>query len=266
MSLNSLLKKLETRGQNISLGRYLTNAIDEVTEKEFTKRKRKPSQYLSPSSIDGCVRQNYYKITGAPIDDNIKQDVSNCKKANSGTDRHERIQNMIVKLNDYGFDIRWVDLKEYVKVKGLTHLRVKGKHDNEYHLIDTKYNLSFRVDGLLKIKGEYVIIEIKTDDTYRFSRRTDIAKYHRVQGVCYSLALNINKVIYIYEDRNHFKLKPIEKIVHEEDWKEVVDMVDTVSIYKEDKVLPPKNIDSCKFCIYKELCSDDKNPYLESSD
>ncbi|MFW6016668.1 MAG: hypothetical protein ACOCRK_09540, partial [bacterium] len=67
MSLNDVIKKVQTRSKDTTHGRYVVNAIDEVTEKMFTENNRKPSQYYTPSSLDGCLRQNYYKRTGAPI-------------------------------------------------------------------------------------------------------------------------------------------------------------------------------------------------------
>lgn len=259
MGLNSLLKKVETRTDDIPDGNYVVNVINEVTEKLFINSGHSPSKYYTPSSIGGCNRKNYYKKLGAPIDENPDVEVKNCKKANSGTDRHDRIQKKLIKAEEFGFDVEWVDVRDYVQARGMDYLDIKGKYGKEYAIVDKRYNLSFKIDGLLKVKDKYMIVEIKTDDTYRWGRRQSISKYHEMQGYCYSLSLNIPFVLYIYEERNEFKLKPFEEKITDKQKQKVINKIEKVDGYVDKKQLPSKDLSSCKFCNYKDICKKDLN-------
>lgn len=259
MDLNTLLSKLETKSDNVSNARYITNVINEVTYKIANDCGRKPSTYFSPSSLGGCERSIYYKITGAPTDDKLDIKVKNLKKGNSGTDRHLRIQKALLSAEKYGYNLKWIDIKKYANERGMDYLHILNKDETEYHIIDKRYNLSFKTDGLLKVKNQYLLIEIKTDDTYRWGRRNDISSYHEIQGICYSLSFNIPWIVYIYEERNEFKLKPIMKKITKEQKTKVKDKLNKLTKYKNKKQLPDTEKNKCMFCSYKYICKKNLN-------
>lgn len=261
MSLESLINKVQTRTDDISDGQYFVNILKEGVQKRNNANLRKPSTYYSPSSLGNCPRQLYYKRTGSPIDD--KQDIEpkNILKGETGTDRHERIQELIVWLDENeDYDFEWLSVRNYIKEKGLNHLEVIKDDGLEALVVDKRYNIRFKVDGLLTIRGNTYLLEIKTDDTYRWKGRNKVSKYHRFQGYSYSLSFGIDRVLYIYEERNNFQKKPIHKKVTDEDRKELTDKIEMIEEHLEKGKLPKKDLTSCNFCMYKTICKKDYNP------
>ncbi|MFW6017165.1 MAG: hypothetical protein ACOCRK_12060, partial [bacterium] len=114
-------------------------------------------------------------------------------------------------------------------------------------------------DGLLRVRDREMIAEIKTDDTHRWQNRRQISKWHKVQGYCYSLSLQVPYVLYIYEERNEFKLKYFEEKITDEQRQKVIDIISKVESYVDKNKLPVKDLSSCKFCKYKEICSQNIN-------
>jgi len=259
MSLDTLVEKLATRSKDIPDEEYLVNAINEVTVQEFGGRK--PSTYYSPSGLDKCLRSLYYKRLGVDIDPNPDIEVKNCEKAESGEDRHERIQQKIVLASDkYDFDIVWVDVEKFIKRRGLDYLEVVFKDEYEVLLLDNRFDLRFRIDGLVKIKGRYYIIEIKTDNPDFWQRRTYVSKWHNMQGYCYALSLQLDTIIYLYEERKDFQKQPLVKKVSEEEKQKVVEKINKTEDYIQNEELPPKDISKCMFCDYKIKCKENYNP------
>lgn len=261
MGLDSLVQKLNTRSEKITDGEYLNNILDEALVKRNNANLRKPSQYYSPSSIGGCPRQLYYKRIGAPIND--KQDIApkNILKGETGTDRHERIQELLVYIDEeLDYDFEWVDVREYVEENDLDYLEIVSYDGLEALVVDTRYKIRFRVDGIIRIKGREYLLEIKTDDTFRWQKRVNIAPYHKMQGVSYSLSFNINNVLYMYEERNNFQKKIIKVKEKEKDKQKLVDKINKIEKQIEEKELPEKDLKSCMFCMYTDICDKNKNP------
>jgi len=261
MGLDSLVTKIETRSKKLPDDEYLVNALNEVIVKEFGGRT--PSTYYSPSSLGKCLRNLYYKRNGVEVDPNLEQEVKNCEKAESGTDRHERIQDKLVKLGSEKYDefnIVWVDVEEFIKNRQLDYLEVVSKDEYEALLLDHRYDLRFKVDGILKINGRYYILEIKTDNPDYWGRRTTPSSWHQLQTDCYSLSLGIKKAMYLYEERKDFQKKGIIKEVKEEKKDEIVEKIEIVEDYVERGELPPKDKTKCKFCKYPVKCARDYNP------
>ena len=263
MGLDSLVQKIETRNKETDDATYLKNILNEAVVRRNNDNLRKPSKYYSPSGLGGCRRKLYYKRIEAPIDD--KQDIiaKNILKGESGTDRHERIQSLMVYMDEnYDYDYEWMDIPQFIENRGLDYLEVQGIDDTGYEalLLDKRYNLRFRVDGLIKLRSRYYLLEIKTDDTFRWQKRLSVSDYHDMQGICYSLSLGLNKVMYVYEERNEFKKKPIIKEIKESDRKQVIKKIKEVDDYVNRKELPKKDVDKCMFCLYTNICKKDINP------
>lgn len=232
----------------------LLNQSIVMTERE---RHRPPSKTYKPSSLGGCMRRVYFEITGAPIDPNPDIDPDFVSIAESGTDRHERIQQHIINMQKHGIEVEWVDVEEYLKLYPQPGTRVVERKGYEYKMRNDIFNMSFMCDGIIKFKGEYYILEIKTEASFKWNGRTDAEEKHKVQAAAYSTAFGIDKVMFIYEQRDFCKKKVLVIEITDTDRDEkVIDYIHTVDGYVERKEVPPKTEkkNECRYCPFTKEC------------
>ena len=154
------------------------------------------STFYKPSSLN-CLRMMFYYRNGTTID-GVDRPASSIGILQSGEDRHLRIQKAITQMKQNGFDVEWVDVETYIRDNKLTNLEVVSKKEFETTVHNKELDLLFLCDGIVKINGSYFIVEIKTENASSFYNRVAVAEEHKHQAACYSLSLNINKVIFIY--------------------------------------------------------------------
>lgn len=217
----------------------------------------KPSRTYKPSSMN-CVRQMYYQLIGADIDKQLQKSGDFYGICESGTDRHERIQNAISHMKYYGIDCEYVNVEKYVKDNNLP-LEIKSHKKFETKLYDPIRNIVFLCDGIIKYKDEYYIIEIKTESTHKWSNRVSQDDSHSIQAYTYSLELGIDKVIFIYENRDVCSKKPYLVTVTDDNRRFVADRINSCNDYVSKKIPPPKvdNKRICQYCDYKTICKVD---------
>lgn len=225
-----------------------------------TQEIRPPSQTYKPSSLM-CVRNMYYQIMGAEPN---KEVVDECLigMADTGTHRHEFLQRHVTKMADIGIDCEWVDIEDYVEkhCKDLGTKVIK-KSGFEYKCFNEKYNMSFLCDGIIKYKGVYYILEIKTESSFKWSKRVGVDEKHKPQACCYSLCFGIDKVLFIYENRDTCSKKSyLYKPTQHEKECEVLDKLAKCESYVKDCIAPPKteNKRDCAYCKYSEICKKEK--------
>lgn len=231
---------------------------------------KKGSIFYKPSSMN-CERCMYYIRRGIDVDEFLPT-YSSVRITECGSSSHERIQYYVSQMRDKGFDCDWIDPEWYIKNKNLNYLRVQdeefckemgleyhGKKDYETKLFDTRYNLSFLCDGIIRYRGEYYILEIKTETGYKNGSRTEADKKHRAQAICYSLALGINKIMWIYEGRNVCDAKTFITEISEEEKTEMALKIEYVDDCVKNLIIPNKcsDLENCKYCSYKETCRRD---------
>ena len=124
--------------------RFLLDTMKSI-ELTANENRRKGSNWYKPSSLH-CMRNMYFTRVGAE-QDSTPAEYNSQGMADTGTDRHERIQNALMNLKRFGFDWEYMDVEEYVKKKQnegkcLT-LIVKGKQGAETLLFDTALKISF---------------------------------------------------------------------------------------------------------------------------
>ena len=229
--------------------RDLSTTIEKVQDN------RKPSQTFKPSSMGSCKRNIYYQLTGVEPDSSV-EDASLIGICDSGTDTHERIQTYISKMASCGFDCIWVDVEEFVKTSGksLPSTTVKRKCGMETKLYDSKYNMSFLCDGVVKYRGEYYIIEIKTEMSRKFGTHDAPFSHHIEQATCYSLCLGIDKVIFLYINRDVHVMKTYLVDITDRLKQKVIDEIEEVNHYVTNGTLPPKETTKCAYCRYRSTC------------
>ena len=219
---------------------------------------RKPSQAYKPSSMT-CIRNMYFQIVGAEMDEGLP-DADFVGICESGTARHEYIQNYVSKMKKYDIDCEYVDVSEYIKEHKLTHLIVVKKMGYETKLKHTTLNISFLCDGIIKYKGKYYILEIKTEASQKWYKREGVDPKHFAQATTYSLSLEIDDVMFLYENRNLCGKKVY--ILHvTDDMKNdlVISKIEACDEYVRRIKVPPMPVgypnNSCNYCKYKRVCS-----------
>ena len=228
-----------------------------------------PSQHsnanIKPSKIQ-CERQMYYILTNAPANAVTTTDPKLTMIQKVGTYCHLMIQEAMSKANPSMIIYRDPhDLVKEAEAKGLhTHI-VPTTHseDNKYecHCYNDEYDLSFMWDGALYIKDLSTIVEIKSEDHFKNIKRLAPDEGHIEQATCYSLALGVDDVVFLYLNRNYLNIKPYLVHVTPEMKQVVIDKINRVNAAKAAGDLPPKiTCKACKYCDFTRICRGDFNP------
>lgn len=228
-------------------------------EDEDASTAHRPSKSYKPSSMN-CIRNMYYQMIGAEPD---PSHASYCMVgiANSGTDTHVRIQQQIENMKKHGIDCEYIDVAEYVKSRNLDYLEIRSKSGMETKLFHKDLNLSFLCDGIIRYKGHYYILEIKTETSFKWNNRTDVDPKHYMQGTAYSVALQLPEVIFVYVNRDMVDLKAFMFVPTDELKEALVGKIEDCDGYVSRLICPPKpdgiarNV--CSYCGYQTLCRKD---------
>lgn len=212
------------------------------------------SNYYKPSSMN-CQRQMYFTRIEAPLDVAVS-DYSGVRIPETGTASHERIQYYVSHMKDCNIDCEYVDVTEYVEEHNLDYLEITGKKEFETKLFDTRYKVSFLCDGIIKYKGVYYILEIKTETDMKGANRADCDPKHHAQVTCYSLALGIDKVMWIYEERNFCVPKCFMSIITDEEREKFANYLLETEEYVSKGEVPAgtSEVRYCTYCNFKTEC------------
>ena len=199
----------------------------------------------------------YFQIVGAEQD---KDRSNSCMVGicESGTDRHERIQDAVCHMKDFGIDCEYISVADFVTQNNLTDLEIKEQKGFETKLYNKRYNISFMCDGIIKYRGKYYILEIKTESIYKWQNRKDVAEEHLSQGTAYSVSFGIDEVIFLYENRDNCDKKCFLLVVTPEMKMELVSKIEQCDQFVAEFKVPPKPTDLprsvCTYCGYKSEC------------
>lgn len=259
-SLKNICRLIETAKETLPPEQDFINDLKRSIELNDEKNSREPSKTYKPSSMN-CIRQSYYQIIGAP------RDISNSSYSligicNSGTDIHSRTQIAVDCMKDNGMDCEYIDVADFVKQRNLEYLTVVSKNGMETKLYHKKYNMSFLCDGIIRYKGHYYILEIKTESSYKFMNRKDVDESHYNQATAYSLAFGIDQVLFVYISRDVLDMKAFMFNVTDEMKQNLIGYIDECDGYISRLIAPPKPEDvakkTCSYCEYKSQCKKDR--------
>ena len=220
----------------------------------------KPSPYYKPSSLH-CIRNMYYQAKEYDVD-TTSTSAESVGIAESGTDRHLRIQNYICHMKDYGINCEYIDVETYIKDNNITDLEILSKEQFETKLFSPKYNLRFLADGIIKYNDKYYILEIKTESSYKWLNRKGVDPGHFYQAYTYSLCFGIDQVLFLYENRDCCSKKCYILNVSDTNRQFIVDKINNCNSYIQSSIVPPKPVDIekkvCQYCGYRKACRGDK--------
>lgn len=255
-SLKSCLRLLDQINKETPVNEQFIGDLKRSIELTDSKNKREPSKTYKPSSMN-CMRQSYYTITGAERDteDVNYQLVGIC---NSGTDIHVRIQTAVDEMKENNIDCEYVNVAEYIKARELPDIEIVSQQGMETKLYHQKYNMSYMCDGIVKYKGKYYILEIKTEASFKFMSRQDVDPSHYNQAIAYGSTLGIRKVLFVYINRDTLDMKCYTYDVTAQDTKKFEKYINICNNYIDKQTPPPipENVTkkTCSYCPYKTIC------------
>lgn len=262
-ALKSVLRMLDESTNEGSVEENFLIDLKRSIELTDEKNRRLPSQTYKPSGMN-CIRSMYYQVIGA-IPTETSSNYSMVGICNAGSDIHQRIQQAVLDMKSNGVDCEYINVADYVRSRNLDYLEIVKEPDFEHHDYETKLyhkilNMSFLCDGIIKYKGKYYILELKTEASFKFNGRTDVDPKHHNQGTAYSLAFGIDDVVFVYINRDLLDMRSFMFHVTDEMRQKLVDKIQECDSYVQSKKVPPKpeiSAKACQYCSYKTQCDAD---------
>lgn len=263
-SLKNVLRLIDEVKNTLPPEQGFLNDLKRSIELTAGKNKRKGSQSYKPSSMN-CIRQMYYIVTGAEPE-TAGESYTGVGICNSGTDIHQRIQQAVIDMRANDIDCEYINVADYVRSRELDYLEIRKepdfeRGDYETHLYHKGLNMSFLCDGIIRYKGVYYILELKTENTNKFWTREGVDVSHYNQGTAYSLSLQLPSIIFIYINRDVLDMKsfmftPTDDMKHE-----LVGRIEECDEHVKTLKVPKKPNDvakkTCEYCSYRTQCRKD---------
>lgn len=257
-SMKNVFRLIDMANEELPIEKQFLN--DLIASIEKSVETRKPSQTYKPSGMN-CERQMVYQVLGVEPG-NSSASYQSQGICESGTDRHIRIQQAIEQMQSViGVDCEYIDVAEFVKQRNLPDLEVVSKNGMETKLYNTRLNMSFLCDGIVKYKSKYFIFEFKTETADKFYRRTDVDESHYNQATAYSINFGLDNVLFVYENRNTLDKKAYIRHITDEMKQELIGKIEYCDSYVKQLKAPPKpqNVakKTCSYCAYRKKCEGD---------
>ncbi len=256
-SLKNVMRLIDAATATLPPEKSFVADLTAAIEKADAAGGRTPSKSYKPSSMQ-CIRNMYFQMTGTERDEERGSAclVGICE---SGSDRHDRIQSAVSMMKKFNMDCEYIDVEKFIKMRGLDYLNVISKVGHETKLFHTGLKMSFMCDGIIKYKGQYYILEIKTESIYKWQSRTGVAEEHIPQGTAYSVSFGIDQVMFLYENRDNCDKKAfILEVTEEMKYDHVISKIEECDGYVSRLIPPPKPKDvskkTCNYCSYKGAC------------
>ena len=237
--------------------------LERSIELQDKKNRREPSKTYKPSSMN-CIRNMYFQVTGAEQDEE-ESSYTMIGICNSGSDIHQRIQQAVLDMKSNGMDCEYVNVANHVRTRNLDYLDIVKEPDFEHGDYETKLyhnkrNISFLCDGIIKYKGKYYILELKTESSGKFMSRKGVDPKHYMQGTAYSTIFGIPNVIFVYINRDVLSMKAY---MFEPTDAQIAELLGKISecdkyIAMREKPPIPENAGPrmCDYCAYKTVCKE----------
>lgn len=223
---------------------------------QLGKESYTPSRNIKPSSLGGCFREQWFVLQGVAADVGKLDKAEDITILQAGNDRHNRLQNACQEAHKFNVDLLWVDPVEEVTKSNAMGIAtsIKRRDGNEVLCFNQDYRASFRCDGIIIYKGIKYILEIKTEEYMKFNCRIAPEPKHEFQAALYCLCFGIDRVMFLYEDRNLTFRKAFDIKISEEFKEQVKNRIKHILAYNEKNKVPPREKSKCTYCNYKQSC------------
>lgn len=260
-SMKNIVKLINNTKERMAPEQQFLYDLKKTIELEDAENARKPSATYKPSSMN-CIRNMYYQVTETEQDETCGNSYTSVGICNSGSDIHIRTQQAVEAMKKHGFDCEYIDVEKFVKQRKLKDLEIKEKSGMETKLFNKKYNMSFMCDGIIKYKGHYYILEVKTETSSKWWNREGVDPKHFNQGTAYSICFGIDEIVFLYINRDVLDMKTFLFIPTDDMKQNLIGTITECDEYVKKLITPPKpeNVDrkSCEYCNYRERCRKEK--------
>lgn len=260
MSIKNIREILAERSEDLKKyeDKFLDRYRDALLKNDLEHEQKVPTDYFRPSSLGGgCKRMLYFQRKGVPKEErDIKDEwtyniVGIC---DSGTDRHERIQKIVSKMEG----VETLDIAEIVNEANMCGVNTEvigwNKEHTECRCKNEDLGIYFQPDGAFKFDGKECLLEIKTINTFQFKKLLNPKPEHLRQATLYAMGLNMKYVLFLYEERNFTQHKLFLVEITDELRGEMLDKIEDINKHLSEGKVPPKEEDKCTYCDYKKKC------------
>lgn len=255
-TLANVCRLIEASNAELPIEQEFLADLKRSIEMSNKKNSRKPSPTYKPSSMN-CIRNMWYQVMNTDQDDGITPYtlVGIC---DSGSDIHIRIQTAVSLMKENDIDCEYIDVAEFVKSRGLHNLEIVSQQGMETKLYHKALNMSFLCDGIIRYKGKYYVLELKSESSNKFWARKGVDTKHYNQATAYSISFELDDVIFVYISRDSLDMKAYIFTPTDEMKQELVGTIDACDGYVQSQTIPPipENVDKrvCEFCSYRLRC------------
>lgn len=200
--------------------------------------KERDEKAIHPSAIGGCIRKNYYTMTGA---------------------QGEELDTKVFRVFDNG---------HYAHTRLANYFRRAGVLiAEEQPLRHESLNIKGSADAIIDLDGERVLIDFKTIKDYPFKLmlkgEKELDKTYRYQINLYMWLLGLKKSFFVFENKNdqtfHIEECEYDELIIDD----IKERIEKLKQCINDKTMPEKEYDidkdwQCKYCSFKKLCYGDK--------
>lgn len=260
-TLKNVCRLIQEANTQIPIEQSFLSDLKRSIELTDKANERKPSQTYKPSSMH-CIRNMYYQRTGAQQDEGYTS-YTLIGICNSGSDIHERVQQAVIDMATNGIDCEYINVADFVRQREIKGVKVVKEPDFEKGEYETKLyhdelSMSFLCDGIIRYKGKYYILELKTESINKWMTRKGVDPKHYMQATAYSLAFNLSDVIFVYINRDMLDMKAFLFTPTDEMKTELIGKISECDAYIDKHQVPPKPEDLpksvCEYCNYKSAC------------
>lgn len=258
MGLKKLAQQIkqEQKLREKTPGEFFIETLDSYLTKEG-KQEREFRKAFNPSTYYKCQRYLFYRLRGVPEDKVINPRMQRIYRV--GTALHNDVQDIVsscVSLIPY-------EEMPFYGAKGVELISEHNSHPMEVKFLDYRWTekipVSAMVDGAIEFQNIQMLFEFKTINTSDFNILIEPLKDHVKQGALYVLCTGINRVMFLYMDKNtqEYKAYLVEYTEKQLDW--VVNRLRYIEGLILANSLPAKEEGrDCRWCGYKKLCEEDK--------
>lgn len=219
----------------------------------------RPSHLTFAASSFRCNRRSWFRLRGVKPDVAKTLDKTLNFTAEIGTACHRIIQkNLKAALGD-----DWVSVEDHIKEINFPYeYTIKADDDGFEHQIEiVSPPIRFACDGIIRWKGKKYLLEIKTSEFSSWDNLMDPKEEHVDQIKCYATLLQLDGVLFLYQDRQYGGFKCYEVAITSIEMQEVLDRFTYVLDMVEKNLAPdplPKGDKWCSpsMCPYYKKCSE----------
>lgn len=115
-----------------------------------------------------------------------------------------------------------------------------------------------RADGIVTVNNEPYVLELKSINSFGFKKLEQPKKEHVKQLMLYLHYFNIQKGIFLYENKDNQDLKEYMIEYDKQTAEQLISEMQTLKHFIENNILPPMPLGleewECQYCDYSEEC------------